>query len=318
MVRWLLKADKGADLLSRWFLVYTVMTGAYAWLAKHVSFFSGLNWAELIFVGLISSLVTILVIAASLAFFRYWRPLNTNPPLDLDHTEGDQLRSQVELLETRLDTQISGELHAIRQKQTAIIDDYQRMRALEDRFEETSADIFKQLGALNAHRSLDADDIASRFGRIHDALAAIFHREMLHKLEEDLKVEATDLCRPTDEHRSYDFDAWEQWESTEAAWRGTLAQYCDIAECYKPGVKAFILATPESAYKQGWSVKDEQFPDSTAVYAYKTFRILLNNFKDWRDEIERAVHQAAFAGGSVGTRPAVRSALQSYDAQGPG
>jgi hypothetical protein len=75
MVKWLLKADKGADLLSRWFLVYTVMTGAYAWLAKHVTFLKGLNWAELILVGIGCSLVTIFVVAASLALIRYFRPM---------------------------------------------------------------------------------------------------------------------------------------------------------------------------------------------------------------------------------------------------
>lgn len=76
MLNFLSKADKLLDIAFRWGALLTALAAAYAWLASKMPSLGKLNWAELVGIGVLSALTTLLFVAAALALFRIFRPLN--------------------------------------------------------------------------------------------------------------------------------------------------------------------------------------------------------------------------------------------------
>ena len=138
---------------------------------------------------------------------------------------------------------------------------------------------------------------------LYYAIAAIGHRERLYRLGAQIEEQAQTLCTPTDEAATFDADQWEAWKRKEEAWRDTLEQWCGLAQFYKGDLREIVFSTPAAYYKSSWSIKDEQFPNSTAVYEYKTFRILLKNWRDVEGEVHAVVYGIAFDGTAAQTRP---------------
>lgn len=200
---------------------------------------------------------------------------------------------------------LSDELHAATVKQATIIEDYQRMLAVEARLEEMKADHGKKIGELFAHRSLDTDGIMARFHRVYDALAAMFHRERLHMFGQQIEAGAAELSGPTNEKIQFDQGAWEQWESKELAWRSALDSWCELASVYVPGVREEVMTTSDEHYKQKGVATVEQFPDAEAFFSYKAFCGVWKNWQGQKERVFRAVHQAAFNGDYTIAKPAM-------------
>ena len=221
------------------------------------------------------------------ALFEYVRRMAPSVPSgsspDLDFTEIDKLRSQIE-----------ARVAPIEQMNRSIVDDYQRMLALKGEFEESSADIYKQLDALAAHQSLNADAVAARFNQVYGSLAAIWHRERLHHLAQALETAAAELSVPTTHEAHLDEDQWEAWEQKEQEWRAVLSQWCELAAPYVPPIREQVLTVPEEHYKQSGVATIKQFPTPEALFTYKAFCAVLRNWREDRQEVYGVVHAVAF------------------------
>ena len=152
-----------------------------------------------------------------------------------------------------------------------------------------------------SHHSLNADNLRAQFDNIYMAMAAIGNRERLNRLAEDIDGIADDLSAPTtDPDMKFDEAAWAIWIELEEKWRDKLNRWCELAEPYKKGVSKAVLATPEHLYRaKDWKIRDSQFPStdtSNAVHAYKSFRIILSNWKNEWGNVNWRMSQAAFSG----------------------
>lgn len=127
MLKWFPKADKGLDVAVRWAGLWGGMTAAFTWLNKNVSWFGHLNWAEALLLAIAFALATMLALSVALAVGAYGfrifdqvrHPIHDGPavaPLQYD------------------DTALSARVDELVRMVRTVIDDYQRMSALEARF----------------------------------------------------------------------------------------------------------------------------------------------------------------------------------------
>lgn len=162
-----------------------------------------------------------------------------------------------------------------------------------DEVRQNIADLEKRIIAAN---SLTADNLALRFKNIQLALKAIWHRERMELRRDKIIDAAKALSRPETLHEILNVEAWEKWEAVEELWREDLRKWCELAECYQEGVTDAVFETTEGDYRSKWGIQDSQFPNSDAVYAYKTFAILHRNWGRLVDNVEGQVNLAAYNG----------------------
>ena len=204
----------------------------------------------------------------------------------------------------------------LREKYQAVISDYQRMTGLEARStdemdklklliqaqKDTAAAnldaVQDRVKALEAGQSLDGDRHRAQLASVYGSLAAIYHRERLYHLAQAIEAGASELSAPTNDGVTYGEQDWKEWESKERAWRETLEAWCELASCYVRGISGKVLSTDAEHYKMKGQAQVEQFPDPEAYIGYKEFCALWKNFRNWKGEAEKAVHQVAFNGGT--------------------
>jgi hypothetical protein len=207
-----------------------------------------------------------------------------------------------------------------------VIEDYQRMTGLEARLEEARDNISNDVANLDArsmanetalqavidnmrhrheeHGARQAEEWQKMFDSILLALEAIGDRERLHRLAERVDELAEALSAPDrDPEIKMDSDAWREWSNEEEKWRSLVERWCELAEPYRHEIRGLVFDTPERAYRDSkWIIQDVQFPDSNAVHGYKSFRLIEDNWRTQRGNVDRRVSLAAFAGQAVEMR----------------
>jgi hypothetical protein len=151
------------------------------------------------------------------------------------------------------------------------------------------------------YHSLKAEALKAKFDEIYMALAAVGNRERLNYLADQIEKKGDALSAPTiDPEFKLDEIAWELWTDEEEEWRDKLSRWCELAEPYKKGVTQRVFSTPEHQYRaKDWKISDGQFPPtdtSNAVHAYKSFRIILSNWKNEWGNVNWRMSGAAFQG----------------------
>lgn len=76
MFKYLAKADKWLEVAFRWGGLLSLLSGAFAWLASRMTFFSNLNWADYIAIGIAAAIGATIMLAVALAQFRKFRPID--------------------------------------------------------------------------------------------------------------------------------------------------------------------------------------------------------------------------------------------------
>jgi len=280
----------GHNVIANWIsgLVLLVLWAVAVWLASLTPLIRLYAPFSYFMVALIAELVL-----SMMAFFagKAWRIFNPAPTLPtsptLDHptdAEFAHLRVRVAALEDRI---------------KSIIEDYQRMLALDGRFEEARTYIYNEIAVLHAHRSLDADRFSLHFAAIRTSLRAVFDRERLGRRAHELQLGATELAAPTHAKVKLDQDQWQEWEAKEAAWQAALREWCSWASAYVPTISEQVLVASDEHYRRKGEAKEDQFPDAEAYFAYKTFCALWKHFKDCQEEVFGAVHGVAFEGHAI-------------------
>lgn len=142
-----------------------------------------------------------------------------------------------------------------------------------------------------ARHSLQADALSAQFNNLYLALQAVYDRERLKFLADEVIRYAVALRVP---EGGFDAASWTGWLALEEEWRSNLERWCERAQPYRQHVQEVVFDTPEGLYRgDGWP-DDQLFPNSIAVHAYKTFSLIAKNFEDIRGNVVSRVNQAAF------------------------
>lgn len=265
MLKWLSKADTGADVFVRWAAVVGLMIAGYTWLASKLPWFGQIGLAEMVAIAIPAALVTLLAVTGSLALYRYFRPLggaaSSLATLSYDDSE---LRTMV--------LEIKG-------RQQRIIDDYQRMLAAATRFDE----------AEEAHKG--------QFDTLFLALQAILAREQILKLTETLHEKGSALAAVLQSDEKLTPEQWQLWLSDKTTFESGLRRWLDIACGWHPQAEARIEAVdPREFIGKVWRDIDQRLPGHDAVITFKTFMLKLRNWRTFEDQVRTVIQVGAFGG----------------------
>lgn len=229
------------------------------------------------------------------------------------------------------DNKLREEVAELSKTVRAVIDDYQRMSALEARVGD-QIDGLKLALQAEAETRQSADQVIERKAnegvllapkvesiRVDTALAnrdiekltniqndhraraqasfaAINLREKLAGLQATIEMDASDLYDALSRGEEYDQARWQRWESVHGHWFSTLNEWLDIATWYAIAVKERTLTVDDEKYSAGWTISDSQFPDAEAVRRFKKFRIIQQQWEAVVPSVKAGLEQVAFVG----------------------
>jgi hypothetical protein len=205
-----------------------------------------------------------------------------------------ELEERIDGVETTLreaTTNLSGAIRSVDQ----------RLEGVREYFGGVEGTTLKKLEKIEALLSLDRDYARQQVASLYEALGAIYSRERLMILAQGIEDLAKELDAPTINRATYTADNWVDWQATHSLWKRTLREWCDLARCYVDGVDGIDDIHHDQLQQKG-KAKVEQFPDTEAFIEYKTFWIMLKQWRDFRAEAERAVINAAYNGGTTSSR----------------
>ncbi|UVO50272.1 hypothetical protein M0208_06955 [Sphingomonas sp. SUN019] len=301
------------------------MTAAFALLGKLTPQWLGaLTWPQAIVIGIAGAFTATFVFALALAIgaygFRLLRPIQMAAPGQAEATSG-------RYDEAHLIARVNELARLVR----AVIDDYQRMSAVEARFNdaldglkaavqiefrEVRADIIvierkanesidltekvEQVrvdGATNRKdldriERLQKDERERRLGSFH----AIGTRERLTDLETAIVQDAADLYDQLKTGEIYDDSKWQQWENIHAHWKSVLDEWLNSATWYGLAVKERTLFVDDEKYGLDWSVSETQFPSAEAVRRFKKFRIIHAQWESVVPSVKSGLQSVAYNG----------------------
>lgn len=331
--------NKTVQGVSAWFGI--VGTGATVLTKLTPEWFGTLTWPQSLLLGMGLTIAAMFLVTASLALYRSFRPLPASSPVhpDLDaqvspsgltledveaafadrmeslhqavsdvggmFVERDEKAEKIVSIQSRLVSTFEERMAAIAADlaarkaeadnhhgritelstlQRKIIDDYQRMSAFADQAE------------------LDFKKIKATSENVANSFYAIYQRELLMNLADDIERYAAELYDQLHDGKSYDEQGWADWEKAHGAWDAVVRVWSDNARWYAPRVESRIQTVDDSLYSRGWSIKDGQFPDtetlsrSEAVRRFKKFRIIHEQWRKVREDVDRGVVQVAYIG----------------------
>jgi len=104
------KADNWANRIITWTGMFGLLSAAFTWLSSRLTPMKGFGWADFIAVGIASAVAFMLALAASLAAWRYFRPLPANqqtanpgsPVVEKSRNDAVDFSSELEKLKDQL------------------------------------------------------------------------------------------------------------------------------------------------------------------------------------------------------------------------
>ena len=291
--------------------------------------FGELTWPQIVLLGLVIAFASLLIVTASLALFRVFRPFAAHGEGRSDAV-GEGNTSASDDLSRKIE-KLGGEVAKLSMIKSAIIDDYQRMSGLEarvggdmdglklaigDQFdsvrmglevierkaneanglsskvEEIRTDCAAMRRDLEKLEAVQRDDRERRLG----SFAALAAMQRLTRLSEQIKLDAASLYDRLKSGEIYDQTRWDQWENVHGHWAAVLGEWLDTATWYALAVKDRTLTVDDAKYGVSWSVSDAQFPNAEAVRRFKKFRIIQQQWEDVVPSVQAGMESVAFTG----------------------
>jgi hypothetical protein len=304
-------------------------SGLFSFIGKQLKVFGPLGWPEAIFLGTGAACVLIVTLAAGLAGWRFFKPLQATPParsaavpqIDARLKEIEESRPDFSRL-AETDGKVTGltfrvdELDAWKEQLSrlmteAVTAQTKRLERLEGKVADVEANLGQAIAKTAASQSLSDDRRQEQIASLYGSLAAIFDREHMRELAVPIEEIGKELAAPIEQQTRLDHEEWEAWEAKERGWQSILKAWCDVAERYLPGIKHSVMSVSEEQYRQTGIAQASQFPEDGLI-AYKAFWARLNNWRGSRGEADGAVHHVAFDGGTV-ERMSVRGVFDLED-----
>jgi hypothetical protein len=222
-------------------------------------------------------------------------------------------------------------LDGILAKQKAIIDDYQRMTAVEARLN-GELDGFKTAvqaadqryrmthevleGKINSFgpliakveenrvsAALNAQDleklsavVEANAKRVRESFAALQVMDQIEVHESAMIKTADVLYSRLSAGETYTKQEWNDWGGHLTFWEANLSSWISLARWYAPDVEKRVMTVNEGLYDLDWTVRDDQIPTAEGTRKFRKFRILLSQWEDVSKEVHTGLAQVAFVG----------------------
>jgi hypothetical protein len=241
----------------------------------------------------------------------------------LRYVRRQQPASSVATVDPRLD--------GIVERQKAIIDDYQRMTAIEARLNgeldgvkegiqhteertrmnlevlERKINSFAPLIAKveegrvhNVQNERDIEKLGSvvekNARRVAESFAALQIRDQIRNYEDAMLRTSHTLYDRLKAGDTYSDAEWKDWTGYLIFWEMNLSAWINAAQWYAPNVEKRILTIDEKLYAGPWTVRDDQIPTAEGTRQFRKFRLLERQWEAVREEVANGIAQVAFVG----------------------
>jgi hypothetical protein len=284
------------------YLGLLIGSGFFTWVAKRGRVMGVDTWEEAVFVGFGAASVLMLALAAILAGYRYFKPLEGVEtggrvgPAEASSSGGTNLRIEIDQLRDDLlavdrvrQSQLEGvetQLIEIAEDRKAIIRDYQAMRALES--------------GLNDHKLVFEafrEEMLGLNDRFQFALVALRARETERFYANQIEEIGQDLEEQVRSNRPFQDSDWFNWDGHQVRMEGAMHGWLQLADAWRPEVRAMVNdVAPQALMPSVWGQTDELFENNTQMLTYKTEIIKLRNWKRVRHLVADDLETAAFGG----------------------
>ncbi|NJS14563.1 MAG: hypothetical protein HC788_08105 [Sphingopyxis sp.] len=314
------KVDKAVDRFGYWFGAYTIMTGAFAWIARQMDAYN-LGWPEAFFIGLFSAGFVVLIVSAGLVGWRFFNPITIEdaegklgaPPPTQEALTDAQVASLINahLLAWKSDTlpkmfPTHSDIHARDEKLAALSDQMKHMREIVEGGQKNAAtntsNFHERLDAVakalvELERKLEAwtrehsENQDERFRWIDLGFAAILNRDWHNRLFSELVDKFSSIEAPV--QGGLGIIDGQGWLKSVKAWRSTLEEWLVIADYYAPETSKRVLDVPEHLYEKQWSF-DEGPLTANQVHRFKETAVWFHNLNQSKKRVDAAIESAAF------------------------
>ncbi len=202
----------------------------------------------------------------------------------------DSLRSQIELLTGRL-TAIE---ESLRPKPTGVLSGFQpvdRLAGLEARIDEVREAFERRLSDIDAAIADARENHRLLHDRTHDVFRAKQVEAEMDRLLAEISAVDDALSAPSlQPHMEIDF---ERWRHQYRHYRELLSILTRVVSPYFRLEPELSTIDPEKFKSDGWSFRQDRFPNSDLVHDYKTFRLIANNLERLKQPMKFAVLSAS-------------------------
>lgn len=256
--------------------VFSGLVAMIAFLANQWQVLAAQGWAALLLTAItVSSLI---IIAVSLAYWVFvGRRMRPNPP-------DSNAAGIVDILEDALQGGLS------------------RLSTLENKVEAlghvltTNGDIVnKRLEELQISTASLRSDFSKHQPHFYRALRAQYSLLRLDRLSPQIERSAALLDRPIRD-RGINTD-WTLWNIRYSDFRRKLAIFARLVKEFRDVDNLLFTVPSESLKSQHWTFPDSIFPNHDQALDFKSYRIILSNYREISDEVTSNVMNAALGSG---------------------
>ncbi|MGZ8364067.1 MAG: hypothetical protein ACXW3D_09065 [Caulobacteraceae bacterium] len=276
-------------------LVTVVVKNMSAWFPRHW------GWPEAVLVALAIVCVVALVASVTLAAWRYFKPLAQTAQSPVGpHQSGDWLQPDSLQINSLVATGARN-AEAIKAVEKAFAEELRLLReqvaALSNQIvgvDETTDGGIQLIGDRLTPIETAVANLQKESERTYARFLALNHREHI----EARKKVMNELAEHLDSivtNGEIDERKWEGWKRERSNWDSHLRSWAAVAASYVPDAEERVKHTEEAQYLLKWSFDDAIFPNSTAVYLFKTYRIREANFQSVSSDVSEAIRTVLFS-----------------------
>lgn len=154
--------------------------------------------------------------------------------------------------------------------------------------------------SIDEHVKREFEGVAARIEdektRNRGSFYALQSREILADLQSEIEADAALLYDRLKAGERYDRVAWERWENVHGVWWRKLNAWLEHGKWYAEDLIKKVIEFPDSAYRDEWTVTEEQFPDAEAVRQFKRHRIIHSQWQESIEKVREGTSCVAFIG----------------------
>lgn len=286
---WFLKTTRHLDRLLVWIGAFGLVWAGMIGLSTRLTRFGEIGVPEAVFIGLGAASVLALALSILLIGWRVFRPLPRVSATGVRPIETDGGSDALRDLDERF---------------SSFIVTYGKHR--DQKAEAEEADRLALRKAIGDLFQVLLDDLEYRSQRVSSSLHALFVRETMQHLNEEL-VKAGDQLMSPEGYKEKQID-WNKWETNEERWKQSLTRFTDLASPYSSSLSKIWSVNPEE-YRH-LKMSDDLFPDYERAHRYKTFRIVYEHYLNEYRNVQNNLNSVAFSSIPRGVEDArVREAL---------
>lgn len=255
--------DKWVDRSGYWQPPLLLLWGGMSWAASSISTLAQFGWGAVVLAGLAVACLAALLISASLALYRYFRPLPLSESLG-DHAPRFGVTEEIGGLKTSIADLTATAINLAK-------DSDQKFTNLEEKLKAEFAAITEQSQAVRDASRRDAERLDERLF----ALKTVYEMQQLKRDIDRLIVLLDRPLRQAKEDRD-----WSNWSNRYLKFKRSIDSFAGLAGTFYPKEASNLTWINPNIYRMdNGRFVPENFPDHETSHDFKSFDALSESYR---------------------------------------